>query len=766
MAIKNLVKKYSHNQLLYTIIAAFLLCAVFLMMVSYIYSSAENEAYENLHVQTKQIKDSITLQMISDRENLATMANFAAKLYADGEDYSLLFASFKPIGLVESIGILNADNTFITSSGGVELSGLISFDEEVQKGAYISGRMSDVVNPQFELIRSAVPIQYNDETVGILYGAITLEKVAQQYEQMSRELDAQLFVYDKATGDLVIDTVHQKLGNISFLKDRKYNDDYSYEQIITTDKGFSSFMSAYKDENMHLHYSTMEEIGWMIGMARYDSQVFAQARSLANVLAFTFFAMLVVIVIYILVLTYSERKANAVTKCASDVRKILLETEGGRDHITEALKEVCMFAKGRSAVFFNTDGEEYNYLTPQHGNSAFSAKDKQVLMTELFWYAGELYKERKTAVNVLQLKRNEQLKHANEAFYTLLKKLNIYEIAFSATVSSANQVVILAVINPQWGKLACVLAEKIAACFSMALYNMNRFHQTRLAATTDALTGALNRVAYKNDLKLLERGKMVDFSCIYIDVNELHLRNNLYGHAAGDEMLIYIANTLKEIFYGHRVYRMGGDEFLVFCQNTQQEAVKKGITQLKERLQERDYHVSIGMSYRTQNTNTDEMVQEAEIRMYEDKNNYYQRKQRTQVTLSTDKEYIQIKTGIPEVDKMFSVMTENYSGIYRVSLDTDKARRILMPKELNYNEDEDNFSKLFSKYVAAEIPSDYHRAVMSFLNYDILRRQLMEGETPKISYKKNSGENVVLSVYRLGDTEASALDTLWVFANE
>ena len=35
-----------------------------------------------------------------------------------------------------------------------------------------------------------------------------------------------------------------------------------------------------------------------------------------------------------------------------------------------------------------------------------------------------------------------------------------------------------------------------------------------------------------------------------IDVNELHAVNNKYGHAAGDEMLLYIANTLKEVFYG------------------------------------------------------------------------------------------------------------------------------------------------------------------------------------------------------------------------
>ena len=221
-------KKYKQHYALYTVATAVLLCAIFLTMVAHLYSTAEDDAYENLHVQTKQIKDDITLQLISDRENLSTMANFASKLYRDGEGYDLMFESFKPIGLIENIGILNPDNTFVTKAGFVDLDGLISFEDEKQKGAYISGRVEDLTRPGNEIIRSAVPIVANGETVGILYGVIKLDKIENRYNQMARELDAQLFVYSKDTGNLVIDTVHKELGNISFLKDRKYNDDYSF----------------------------------------------------------------------------------------------------------------------------------------------------------------------------------------------------------------------------------------------------------------------------------------------------------------------------------------------------------------------------------------------------------------------------------------------------------------------------------------------------------------------------------------------------------
>ena len=181
MAIKYGKKKSKQHNILYTIITAITLCAVFLVMVNYLYNKAEDEAYENLHVQTKQVKDDLILQLTSDRENLSTMANFAAKLYSDGEDYSLLFQSFTPIGMIENIGILNKDNTFSTKAGTIDMSGILSFEEEKEKGEYISGKIEDITKKGYKLIRIAVPIKVNGETVGILYGAIKPDKLAARY---------------------------------------------------------------------------------------------------------------------------------------------------------------------------------------------------------------------------------------------------------------------------------------------------------------------------------------------------------------------------------------------------------------------------------------------------------------------------------------------------------------------------------------------------------------------------------------------------------
>ncbi len=422
MAIKYGKKQHSKNNILYTIVAAILLCIVFLSMVSYFYYAAEDEAYENLHMQTKQIKDDMELQLLSDRENIATMANFAAKLYSDGESFDLMFNSFKPIGLIENIGILMPDNTFITKAGTLNLDGRISFEEEAAKGEHISGRVKDLTRDNYEIIRSAVPIKSDNNTVGVLYGVIKLDVIGKKYGSMAKELDAQLFVYDKETGNLVIDTIQDKLGNISFLKNREYRDGYSYEQMINSEKGYTSFKSVLRDEELYVHYSTLDGIDWKITLARYESQVFAKTHIISNLLLVSFVIMLLIMALYIMILMRSEKQRSFATACASKIRKLLLEINQQQNNISEALKEIAIFAKSRSAVFFDADGEDYNFAMPASLEEILSGDDRKYFISEILRYAAELHKVNNATVNLMCITPNNHLVKTNHVFYDFLKE--------------------------------------------------------------------------------------------------------------------------------------------------------------------------------------------------------------------------------------------------------------------------------------------------------------------------------------------------------
>ncbi|MEE0898346.1 MAG: sensor domain-containing diguanylate cyclase [Acutalibacteraceae bacterium] len=762
MAITYERKKQRQNNILYTIVAAILICVVFFAMVVSFFIKAEDDAYEMLHIQTKQIKDDLTLQLKSDRENLITMANFASKLYADGKGYERMFDSFKPIGLFSRIGILNPDGTFITKDGVYDLKGQISFEEQALLGEHITGRTYSYSMPDEQVVRSSVPIRVNGETVGIMYGIIKIETINEKYNNMAKELDAQLFVYDKETGKFIVDTINEKPNELSTLKSREYNDGYSYEMLANSDKGYSSFKSILTGEDLYIHYSTIEDFNWGIMLARYETQVFAETHKISRNLLVVFALIILIIAIYLELILRNEKNRAKLNSESSVIRHLLLEINRQHENINTALKRIQEFSGARSCFFADTDGEDYYYIKPSLKDKCLFGDERKYFVSELFRYAANIHTD-DSSTGFMQIIPNNHLLKTNPEFYNFLLNQGIKDISFAIIADKDNHVSILGVINPKKSSAIRKLAEDVVVCFSIAIYNKKHLNKTELAATTDSLTGALNRVAYKKDILVFDEEKPENFSCIYIDVNELHIRNNKYGHAAGDEMLIYIANSLKEVFYGQHIYRMGGDEFLVFAENSSQDDIKKGIDMLTKQLESMDYHVAIGVSYRAQNTNTEEMVREAEIRMYEAKAQYYQNKENKSVSATDATEYNVIKTGIGEIDTLLDVMKDRYNGIYRVSLNTDEACRILMPTYLGYNETEKSFKDIFAKYVEDMVDPDFHRAMLSFINYDAIKRQLAKGNIPKITYKKVNSETVVLSVYSFAPTGKEVDNTLWVF---
>lgn len=765
MAIKYGKKKQKNITIIYTIITSLILCSILLSVIGYIYIDAEHEASEQLHVQTKQIKDNLQLQLISDRENLITMANFAAKLYSDGESYNIMLDSFKPIGLIDRIGILTPENIFITKDGSEDFNGSLSFEEEKTKDDYISGRMTGISYPDSQVIRTTAPIKVNGETVGMLYGVMTVETINHKYNTMAEELDAQLFVYEKNTGNMIIDTVHDTPDNIYMLKTRNFTNNYSFNEIIDNPNGYTSFISQYTGEEQFAHFSELDRItDWSIMLVRAYPAVFAKATKTIKVLFVSFFGIIGVIVLYILMLMTNEKKRARITQHASAIRKLLLEINQQHKSISEALKDVQNFSKARSSFYIDSDFDNHLYYAPEKADEILQGEDRNFFFQELQKYADELHKINSFSVNVMRIVPNQHLAKTNHRFYNFLKDKNISEVSFASVINNKNQISILGVANPKKSADSRTLLEDVSVCFSIAIYNKKHLHITETQATTDSLTGASNRTTYKEDILYFNKEKPTKFSCIYIDVNELHNINNKYGHAAGDKMLVYVASSLKEIFENQRVYRIGGDEFLVFTQNLEPSEIKDRIDTFTAKLSSAKYHAAIGVAYRIQNTNTEEMIREAETRMYEAKAKYYQMKEAKNLKESKKQNFVQLNTGIPEIDTILSVINKHYFGIYKVSLENNSATSILMPEHLGYNEKENNFSQLIAKYISDNVDSDFHRALTSFLNFDVIAKQLSDGKIPQITYNKLNGESVTLSIYKLTGSKNANTETLWIFS--
>ncbi|QEP41999.1 EAL domain-containing protein [Ectothiorhodospiraceae bacterium BW-2] len=90
-------------------------------------------------------------------------------------------------------------------------------------------------------------------------------------------------------------------------------------------------------------------------------------------------------------------------------------------------------------------------------------------------------------------------------------------------------------------------------------------------ATHDPLTRLANRSLIKTRMQsALDRTETSghQVGVLFIDLDQFKLVNDTYGHDAGDQLLIRVANILLEqVRAGDIVARLGGDEFVVLCEN-------------------------------------------------------------------------------------------------------------------------------------------------------------------------------------------------------
>ena len=85
-------------------------------------------------------------------------------------------------------------------------------------------------------------------------------------------------------------------------------------------------------------------------------------------------------------------------------------------------------------------------------------------------------------------------------------------------------------------------------------------------AHKDALTGVGSKLAYDREALLLTDDIASDrahFGIVMIDLNNLKLLNDCYGHEKGDEAIKKVSAMICGVFDAASVYRIGGDEFAV-----------------------------------------------------------------------------------------------------------------------------------------------------------------------------------------------------------
>jgi len=152
-------------------------------------------------------------------------------------------------------------------------------------------------------------------------------------------------------------------------------------------------------------------------------------------------------------------------------------------------------------------------------------------------------------------------------------------------------------------------------------------------STLDPLTKAFNRYALHEHLKSILGKEALDFEmfALMIDVDNFKTINDRFGHIAGDKVLIFISKLLKKALRdGDRVYRFGGEEFIILLNRTDMD----GATLVAERLltlcrnnkplfqnQQIPVTLSIGLTKIVEGDTIDSIIERSDTALYRAKSN-------------------------------------------------------------------------------------------------------------------------------------------------
>ena len=143
-------------------------------------------------------------------------------------------------------------------------------------------------------------------------------------------------------------------------------------------------------------------------------------------------------------------------------------------------------------------------------------------------------------------------------------------------------------------------------------------------ATKDLLTGCRNRVAYARDMDRVTLDRKI--TILVADMDNMKQINDTYGHHTGDEAIILCSQCLQNAF-GRRVYRIGGDEFVMIQYDMNQLQIESLIEKFHKECikanKDNPYPFIMSIGYTFYDKNIDETIYDtidrADKNMYKEK---------------------------------------------------------------------------------------------------------------------------------------------------
>lgn len=281
----------------------------------------------------------------------------------------------------------------------------------------------------------------------------------------------------------------------------------------------------------------------------------------------------------------------------------------------------------------------------------------------------------------------------------------------------------------------------------------------------DSLTGLLNRNAYDSDVEQLRSADIGAVVCVYADMIGLHEVNNHLGHKQGNRMLCEFADAARAFFGDDRLYRIGGDEFVIISSAHTEAQTRKQLNYMRERLHTQSCEISVGVASSESTSDLPKIIEQAENEMRREKKEYYVRGGSKRQLRGLNKKLEDILVRNQDMESLLRHLNGRYSIACMVNLRTDSQRAIMVPDYFQKMLDahDGSFKSALHDYCERLVAPFCKDSFSLLMDYGFIHARVESVGVLQYGYTRNDGEKFLLTIFA---DRRSKDETMWVFSKD
>lgn len=281
----------------------------------------------------------------------------------------------------------------------------------------------------------------------------------------------------------------------------------------------------------------------------------------------------------------------------------------------------------------------------------------------------------------------------------------------------------------------------------------------------DSLTRLLNRNAYDSDVEQLRSADIGAVVCVYADMIGLHEVNNHLGHKQGNRMLCEFADAARAFFGDDRLYRIGGDEFVIISSAHTEAQTRKQLNYMRERLHTQGCEISVGVASSESTSDLPKIIEQAENEMRREKKEYYVRGGSKRQLRGLNEKLEGILVRNQDMESLLRHLNGRYSIACMVNLRTDSQRAIMVPDYFQKMLDahDGSFKSALHDYCERLVAPFCKDSFSLLMDYDFIHARVESVGVLQYGYTRNDGEKFLLTIFA---DRRSKDETMWVFSKD